>query len=106
MKINVKGGLKLFFRKIKICYGFLPSGKYRKPAWTDRVLWQVSEERKNTVQMESYTSQQSYLASDHRPVGATLVVDLNVRDLSVLLRSLSLFKAVLLYFSSFYSFGT
>ena len=51
--------------------------------------------------MESYTSQQSYLASDHRPVGATLVVDLNVGHLSVLLRFLSLFKAVLLFFDHF-----
>lgn len=51
--------------------------------------------------MESYTSQQSYLASDHRPVGAALVVDLNVGHLSVLLRLLSLFKAVLLFFHHF-----
>lgn len=51
--------------------------------------------------MESYTSQQSYLTSDHRPVGATLVVDLNVGHLSVLLRFLSLFKAVLLFFRHF-----
>lgn len=55
--------------------------------------------------MESYTSQQSYLASDHRPVGATLVVDLNVRDLSVILRFLSLFKAVLLFFRHFTGLG-
>ena len=51
--------------------------------------------------MESYTSQQSYLASDHRPVGATLVVDLNVGHLSVLLRFLSLSKVVLLFFHHF-----
>lgn len=57
---------------------YVSSGKYRKPAWTDRVLWKVSEERKNTVQLECYTSQQSYLTSDHRPVGASLMVDLNV----------------------------
>ena len=54
------------------------SGKYRKPAWTDRILWKISEEKKNSIQMEAYTSRQSYLTSDHRPVGATLTVDLNV----------------------------
>ncbi|KAJ7387359.1 positive regulation of renal water transport [Desmophyllum pertusum] len=53
------------------------SGKYRKPAWTDRVLWQESEEKKNTVRLESYTSHQAYQTSDHRPVGASLVVELN-----------------------------
>lgn len=53
------------------------SGKYRKPAWTDRILWKISEEKNNSVQMEAYTSRQSYLTSDHRPVGATLTVDLS-----------------------------
>lgn len=54
------------------------SGKYRKPAWTDRVLWLESEERKNTVTLESYVSYQSYQTSDHRPVGASLALNLNV----------------------------
>lgn len=53
------------------------SGKYRKPAWTDRVLWLESEERKNTVTQESYVSYQSYQTSDHRPVGTSLAVNLN-----------------------------
>uniref|UniRef100_A0A8C7JG23 Inositol polyphosphate-5-phosphatase Ka n=1 Tax=Oncorhynchus kisutch TaxID=8019 RepID=A0A8C7JG23_ONCKI len=59
------------------------SGKMRKPAWTDRILW-----RKNTKQQEeeeefplklkqdSYTSNMEYGVSDHKPVIGIFTLEL------------------------------
>jgi hypothetical protein len=64
-------------------YSFFPfpfyfSGKFRKPAWTDRVLWKENQEKTDTVQLITYKSHDQYMTSDHRPVSALLSVDLQV----------------------------
>ena len=55
------------------------SGKYRKPAWCDRVLWKVAESKKDTAELESYSSSLRYLNSDHKPVIGVLMIDLKVK---------------------------
>ncbi|XP_048582468.1 inositol polyphosphate 5-phosphatase K [Nematostella vectensis] len=52
------------------------SGKYRKPAWTDRVLWREKPEKADTAQLITYKSHDQYMTSDHRPVSALLSLDL------------------------------
>ncbi|KAF5384264.1 hypothetical protein D9615_003431 [Tricholomella constricta] len=50
----------------------------RKPAWTDRILHMVAPTA--NVQQLSYTSHPHITMSDHRPVAADFVVDLNLYD--------------------------
>ncbi|KAJ1186463.1 hypothetical protein NDU88_003244 [Pleurodeles waltl] len=60
------------------------SGKKRKPAWTDRILWKLKSptpeddaaEQILLVSLESYTSHMSYGISDHKPVTGTFIVQL------------------------------
>lgn len=56
------------------------SGKFRKPAWTDRVLWKEKQEKMNTVQLITYKSHDQYMTSDHRPVSALLNIDMQVGE--------------------------
>ncbi|KAF3706544.1 Inositol polyphosphate 5-phosphatase K [Channa argus] len=100
----------LFFLLTSIIWGLLsvwfgfwyreidpPSGKKRKPAWTDRILWRIKpksppeaeeDEKAMTstddgqnkypilVTQEKYTSDMSYGVSDHKPVIATFSLEL------------------------------
>ncbi|KAK3737478.1 hypothetical protein QZH41_008360, partial [Actinostola sp. cb2023] len=52
------------------------SGKFRKPAWTDRVLWKTNQDKTDTVQLVTYKSHDQYMPSDHKPVSASLTVDI------------------------------
>lgn len=74
----------------------LLSGKKRKPAWTDRILWRIKpktppaeddDENASTstedvpdeyplmVTQDQYTSDMSYGVSDHKPVIATFSLE-------------------------------
>ncbi|XP_063002497.1 inositol polyphosphate 5-phosphatase K isoform X2 [Elgaria multicarinata webbii] len=65
------------------------SGKKRKPAWTDRILWRVKhllcpaseagevpEEQPISVSLHSYGSHMSYGISDHKPVTGTFELEM------------------------------
>ncbi|XP_054858033.1 inositol polyphosphate 5-phosphatase K [Eublepharis macularius] len=65
------------------------SGKKRKPAWTDRILWRLKsplphaseagempEEQAISVSLHSYASHMSYSISDHKPVTGTFGLEL------------------------------
>lgn len=66
------------------------SGKKRKPAWTDRILWKLKEisesEQEESVgsefehilkaHLEKYTSHMSYGISDHKPVTGTFTLQM------------------------------
>ncbi|XP_042298666.1 inositol polyphosphate 5-phosphatase K isoform X4 [Sceloporus undulatus] len=64
------------------------SGKKRKPAWTDRILWRVKhllpltsetrempEEPAISVSLENYVSHMIYGISDHKPVTGTFCLE-------------------------------
>ncbi|XP_066455764.1 inositol polyphosphate 5-phosphatase K isoform X2 [Eleutherodactylus coqui] len=66
------------------------SGKKRKPAWTDRILWKVKEDPEREpdefpgsdfehmlkVNLEKYASHMSYGISDHKPVTGTFTLQM------------------------------
>ncbi|XP_020659193.2 inositol polyphosphate 5-phosphatase K isoform X2 [Pogona vitticeps] len=65
------------------------SGKKRKPAWTDRILWRVKHlvhpasgvgevpgEPPISASLQSYTSHMSYGVSDHKPVTGTFELEM------------------------------
>ncbi|XP_044139802.1 inositol polyphosphate 5-phosphatase K isoform X2 [Bufo gargarizans] len=66
------------------------SGKKRKPAWTDRILWKLKEDSESEldeavgsdfehilrINLEKYTSHMSYGISDHKPVTGTFTLQM------------------------------
>uniref|UniRef100_UPI00398EE2DA inositol polyphosphate 5-phosphatase K-like n=1 Tax=Pristiophorus japonicus TaxID=55135 RepID=UPI00398EE2DA len=68
------------------------SGKKRKPAWTDRILWKVKEQVQDggsgarcsdlnhpiAVTLNTYGSQMEYGISDHKPVSGTFCLEVRV----------------------------
>ncbi|XP_032901754.1 inositol polyphosphate 5-phosphatase K [Amblyraja radiata] len=74
------------------------SEKKRKPAWTDRILWRISEHGQGggsesqgsnakkplTVNLNIYDSQMEYGVSDHKPVLGTFSLELEKRFLEPL----------------------
>lgn len=81
----------------------IDSGKKRKPAWTDRILWRVKGDAHDAsdqeaepeqeaepaepkepepsvrVTLESYASHMSYGISDHKPVTGTFSLEVRLR---------------------------
>ena len=53
-----------------------PDGKQRAPAWCDRVLWRTLSPAR--VTQTCYTSVESELMSDHKPVKAVFAVDIDM----------------------------
>ncbi|KAM9320861.1 inositol polyphosphate 5-phosphatase K isoform 3-T3 [Gastrophryne carolinensis] len=79
------------------------SGKKRRPAWTDRILWRLKEVSENEqkelacsefehilkIHLEKYTSHMSYGISDHKPVTGTFTLQMTplILEPSVSLRA-------------------
>ncbi|KAK0135802.1 Inositol polyphosphate 5-phosphatase K [Merluccius polli] len=71
------------------------SGKKRKPAWTDRILWRLrpqgetveeEEEFPLKIRQESYTSDMTYSISDHKPVVGLFTLEMKKLQESPLVR--------------------
>lgn len=103
------------------------SGKKRKPAWTDRILWRVKPKSLQTeddddednekaststdeeqdeypvlVTQDKYTSDMSYGVSDHKPVIANFSLEVRadaLRRVQLLQRKEKVLKNLLFYFS-------
>ncbi|CAL8342666.1 unnamed protein product [Arctogadus glacialis] len=64
------------------------SGKKRKPAWTDRILWRLRPqggkdqdlELPLKIRQESYNSDMTYSISDHKPVVGLFTLELKKRQ--------------------------
>ncbi|ORZ41337.1 Endonuclease/exonuclease/phosphatase [Catenaria anguillulae PL171] len=56
------------------------SEKRRTPAWCDRILWHLPATSPEAVQPNRYMGHFGYLDSDHRPVSASLSVQVAVID--------------------------
>uniref|UniRef100_A0A671Y3Z1 Inositol polyphosphate-5-phosphatase Ka n=1 Tax=Sparus aurata TaxID=8175 RepID=A0A671Y3Z1_SPAAU len=52
------------------------SGKKRKPAWTDRILWRLRPKASFPDEQDSYTSIMEYSISDHKPVVGIFTLEL------------------------------
>lgn len=109
--MTIKGYFILFF------YSIL-SGKKRKPAWTDRILWRIKpkplpseedDEKASTstdeeqdeypvlVTQDKYTSDMSYGVSDHKPVIATFSLEVRANALHRPLLFQTFFKNIFLF---------
>ena len=67
------------FKYDKGTNNFDSSGKYRPPAWTDRVLYKCRNENSNNIstsflQLVDYTSDYSNY-SDHKPIKASFTIN-------------------------------
>ncbi|XP_056297353.1 inositol polyphosphate 5-phosphatase K-like isoform X2 [Pseudoliparis swirei] len=80
------------------------SGKKRKPAWTDRILWRLrshggggggppeeeeeedEEEYPLRIRQESYSSNMEYSISDHKPVNSVFTLELRKKGDAPLVR--------------------
>ncbi|XP_043910283.1 inositol polyphosphate 5-phosphatase K isoform X2 [Protopterus annectens] len=68
------------------------SGKKRKPAWTDRILWRIKNvshssekdtlatEQPIKVILENYSSHMTYSISDHKPLSGTFTLEYKKLD--------------------------
>ncbi|XP_074656723.1 phosphatidylinositol 4,5-bisphosphate 5-phosphatase A-like [Tubulanus polymorphus] len=68
------------------------SSKQRKPAWTDRILWKVVENKFNKVKSLLYRSHPGYKTSDHKPISGEFEITAmkNAPELPVIFTPISL----------------
>uniref|UniRef100_A0A8B9H746 Tektin 1 n=1 Tax=Astyanax mexicanus TaxID=7994 RepID=A0A8B9H746_ASTMX len=52
------------------------SGKKRKPAWCDRILWRIKPRQPPPEDQDLYTSKMEYGVSDHKPVIGVFTLEL------------------------------